>query len=53
MGVLLASRISHAEFGLMGKESMSIGRPIGYYGTTAVALSFAGYLSYLVSGYWY
>jgi hypothetical protein len=52
MGVLLASRISHAELGLMGKASMSLGRPIGYYGTSAVIASFAGYLGYLVSGYW-
>ncbi|KAF2714129.1 hypothetical protein K504DRAFT_530979 [Pleomassaria siparia CBS 279.74] len=52
LGALLAFRISHAELGLMGKDSMSLGRPIGYYGTNAVLASFTGYLAYLVSGYW-
>jgi hypothetical protein len=52
MGVLLASRVSHAELGLMSKGSLALGRPIGYYGTNAVIASFAGYLAYLVSGYW-
>lgn len=55
MGVLLALRIAHSEAGLRVKGqwgNAGIGRPIGYFGTSAVLMGLSGYASYLVKGYW-
>jgi hypothetical protein len=55
MGVFLAMRVAHADFGLMLKGkfgSNGVGRPIGYFGSTGVVAGLAGYAAYLVNGYW-
>ncbi|KAF3004763.1 hypothetical protein E8E13_001123 [Curvularia kusanoi] len=51
LGALLALRISHAEFGLMLKDSMGAGRILGYYGTQGVLLGLAGYTAWLVKDF--
>lgn len=52
LGALFALRVSHAEFGMMLKDSAGWGRPLGYYGTQGVLAALTGYLSYLVKDYW-
>ena len=52
LGALLAFRIMHVEFGLRGKGAMSVGRPLGYYGTMGLLGGMAGYAAFLVKGYW-
>ena len=49
---LLALRILHSEFGLLGKGAMAFGRPVGYFGTVGIMGALAGYATYLVKGYW-
>lgn len=52
LAALLLLRVAHSELGLQGKGAMSVGRPIGYFGTLGVVLGFAGWAGYLVRGYW-
>lgn len=47
----MAFRIAHVEFGMMVKDCMGPGRPIGYFGTQGVIAGLAGYLGYLVKDY--
>ncbi|KAJ4404008.1 hypothetical protein N0V91_006117 [Didymella pomorum] len=51
LGTLFALRISHAELGLMIKDSMGPGRILGYYGTQGVLVALAGYTAYLVKDF--
>ncbi|KAG9197271.1 hypothetical protein G6514_001910 [Epicoccum nigrum] len=51
LGTLFALRISHAELGLMLKDSMGPGRILGYYGTQGLLLTLAGYTAYLVKDF--
>ncbi|EDU45852.1 relative of glutathione S-transferase MAPEG superfamily [Pyrenophora tritici-repentis] len=52
LGTLLALRISHAELGLLIKNSMGPGRIVGYYGTQTVLAGLAGYAAYLIKDFW-
>ncbi|KAH8727226.1 MAPEG family-domain-containing protein [Phaeosphaeriaceae sp. PMI808] len=52
LGTLFALRIGHAEFGLLAKDALGRGRPIGFLGTQAVLASLAGYTAYLIKDYW-
>ncbi|MCJ1226919.1 hypothetical protein MMC12_003574 [Toensbergia leucococca] len=52
MGALLVLRIAHAEFGIMAKDGMGSGRPVGFYGTQGLLAGLAAYGTYLVKGYW-
>ncbi len=52
LSALLVLRVAHAEFGLMAKNYMGPGRPLGYFGTQGVIAGLAGYAAYLVKGYW-
>jgi hypothetical protein len=51
LGTLLALRISHAEAGLVMKDSKGPGRIVGYYGTQTVLVALAGYTAYLVKDF--
>ena len=46
---LLAFRILHAEFGILGQDTKGFGRPVGYFGTLGFVAGMAGYALYLVS----
>ncbi|KAI0901449.1 membrane-associated, eicosanoid/glutathione metabolism protein [Annulohypoxylon nitens] len=50
LSALLAFRIAHVEIGLM--DGLGIGRPIGYWGTSATIATLGGYAAFLVKGYW-
>lgn len=52
LGVLLALRVLHVEFGLLGPKNIALGRPIGYYGTQAYLAGMSSYAAYLIKGYW-
>ena len=52
LAALFVLRISHAEFGLLGKDAMGPGRALGHTGTSAFLVGMAGYAAYLVKGYW-
>lgn len=52
MGVLLALRVAHVELGIKGKDTVGVGRPLGYFGTQAFIGGLAAYGAYLVKGYW-
>jgi len=52
LSALVVFRLLHAEFGLMAKKAIGIGRPIGFFGTHSVVAGLAGYAAYLVKGYW-
>jgi uncharacterized membrane protein YecN with MAPEG domain len=49
---LLLFRILHAEFGIKGPNSTSIGRVIGAAGTLGFITGMSCYAAYLVKGYW-
>ena len=51
LGALFAFRISHAEAGLMLKDSMGPGRIVGYYGSQGVLVGLAAYTAYLVKDF--
>ncbi|KAL9114893.1 MAG: hypothetical protein Q9227_001136 [Pyrenula ochraceoflavens] len=50
LGALLALRIMHCEFGLRGKGAMSVGRPLGYYGTMGFLGGMSAYAAFLIKG---
>ena len=55
MAALLALRVAHADGGLMLKGKFGnngVGRPLGYFGSSAVLAGLSGYAAYLVKGYW-
>jgi len=52
LGTLFALRVSHAELGLLIKNSMGPGRIVGYYGTQTVLAGLAGYAAYLIKDFW-
>ncbi|KAF2760373.1 hypothetical protein EJ05DRAFT_484108 [Pseudovirgaria hyperparasitica] len=52
MATLFALRIAHSEAGLLGKDAIANGRPVGYFGTQAWLAGVAAYSAYLVRGYW-
>ncbi|MCJ1475025.1 hypothetical protein MMC13_003685 [Lambiella insularis] len=47
MATLLALRVMHVEIGMYGKETVGVGRPIGYWGTQAWLAGMAAYGTYL------
>ena len=53
LATLFALRVAHVEFGLKGKNALSIGRPIGFFGTQGFLGAMAAYSAYLIKGYWY
>ncbi|KAI1089663.1 MAPEG family-domain-containing protein [Rostrohypoxylon terebratum] len=50
LSLLLAFRIAHMGMGLM--DGLGIGRPIGYWGTSAIIETLGGYAAFLVKGHW-
>lgn len=55
MAILLGLRIAHAELGLMRQGDFGtngVGRPVGYFGSMGVLGGLAGYVGWLVKGYW-
>ncbi|KAF2129849.1 hypothetical protein P153DRAFT_225488 [Dothidotthia symphoricarpi CBS 119687] len=52
LGVLLALRVAHSELGLMAKDGVGIGRPVGHIGTQVVLATLTGYTAYLVKDFW-
>ncbi|KAK4624270.1 hypothetical protein CLAFUW4_05748 [Fulvia fulva] len=52
LSVLCVARVLHADFGIMAKNNMDRGRPVGFFSTVAVVLGMAGYGAYLARGSW-
>ncbi|KAF3761723.1 hypothetical protein M406DRAFT_342457 [Cryphonectria parasitica EP155] len=52
LGGLFILRVLHAELGLFRPGSMSVGRPLGYFGTCALLGGLAWYNACLVGDYW-
>lgn len=52
LAALFVLRVAHVEVGLKGKDTVGLGRPVGYYGTQGFLVGMAGYCAYLVKGYW-
>ncbi|KAH9898864.1 MAPEG family-domain-containing protein [Xylariomycetidae sp. FL2044] len=50
LGALFVSRVLHSDFGLI--NGLSLGRPIGYWGSLAITSYLGVYAAYLVKGYW-
>ncbi|KAI1410859.1 membrane-associated, eicosanoid/glutathione metabolism protein [Hypoxylon sp. FL1857] len=49
LSVLLAARVLHAEFGIMSRDGLGVGRPLGFYSTVAVMAWLAGWGAWLAS----
>ncbi|KAI0140051.1 membrane-associated, eicosanoid/glutathione metabolism protein [Hypoxylon sp. NC0597] len=47
---LLAARVLHAEAGILRRDAMGAGRPLGFYSTLAVMGALAGWGAWLVLG---
>ncbi|KAK0742763.1 membrane-associated, eicosanoid/glutathione metabolism protein [Schizothecium vesticola] len=52
LGVLLAARVLHVEFGLRSPGATGMGRAVGWWGTMGAMGWLAGYGGWLVRGYW-
>ncbi|CAD6585401.1 MAG: hypothetical protein ASARMPRED_002148 [Alectoria sarmentosa] len=52
MATLFVLRIIHIEVGLKLKDTVGLGRPIGFVGTQGFIAGMAAYSTYLVKGYW-
>ncbi|KAK1826819.1 membrane-associated, eicosanoid/glutathione metabolism protein [Podospora conica] len=52
LGVLLAARVMHVEFGLRSPGATGMGRAVGWWGTMGTMGWLAGYGAWLVRGYW-
>ncbi|KAI1376927.1 membrane-associated, eicosanoid/glutathione metabolism protein [Hypoxylon crocopeplum] len=50
LAALLVFRVLHAELGLMRRDALGIGRPVGFYGTLAVLGWLRGWSAWLALG---
>ncbi|KAI1136941.1 membrane-associated, eicosanoid/glutathione metabolism protein [Hypoxylon sp. FL0543] len=47
LSVLFASRVLHAEWGIMARDALGVGRPVGFYSTIAIMAWLAGWGAWL------
>lgn len=52
LSTLCVARVLHAEFGIMAKGYIGMGRRVGHIATQTVIAGLSGYAAYLVKGYW-
>lgn len=52
LSTLCVARVLHAEFGIMAKGYIGMGRRVGHVATQTVVVGLSGYVAYLVKGYW-
>ncbi|KAI0838887.1 membrane-associated, eicosanoid/glutathione metabolism protein [Hypoxylon sp. FL0890] len=50
LSVLFVSRVLHAEWGIMARDALGAGRPVGFYSTIAVMAWLAGWGAWLGLG---
>ncbi|KAL6713335.1 hypothetical protein ACLMJK_008800 [Lecanora helva] len=52
LAALFVLRVLHVEVGMRGKDTVGLGRPVGFFGTQGFLAGVAAYCGYLVKGYW-